>query len=63
MQWTVRKDHLTWTGELKFHGEGYGWEAMVLRDGDLAWSRRFLLRQEAVGFAEAEKRAIEKGGA
>jgi hypothetical protein len=38
--WTVHHDHALWTGELKFHGESYGWEAIVLRDGELVISQR-----------------------
>ena len=24
--WELRKDHVTWSAELRFHGESYGWE-------------------------------------
>ena len=61
--WTVRKDDVTWTSELKFHGKSYGWESITLRDGDLAISRRFLLREGALRWAEEEKQYREKGGA
>jgi hypothetical protein len=40
-QWEIRKDHVTWRCDLRFHGESYAWEAMILRDGDLAISQRF----------------------
>jgi hypothetical protein len=33
--WTVQKNHVTWTCELKFHGESYGWEAQIYRETDL----------------------------
>jgi hypothetical protein len=31
--WEIRKDHVTSSADLRFHGESYGWEAMILRDG------------------------------
>jgi len=49
--WELRVDHVTWSCELRFHGESYGWEAQILRDGELVIGQRFVLRQ------------IEKGGA
>jgi hypothetical protein len=59
--WEFRKDHVTWSAELKFHGESYGWEALILRAGELSISRRFLLRSHAVAWAESEQADIEKG--
>jgi hypothetical protein len=56
-----RKDHVTWSSELKFRGESYGWEAMILREGELSISRRFLLRSQAMAWADAERADIEKG--
>lgn len=43
------------------HGESYGWEAMILRDGELAISQRFMLKAVAALWAEGEKADIEKG--
>jgi hypothetical protein len=43
--WTVRKDHVTWTCELFFRGESYGWEAQIVRETDLRIGRRFILRE------------------
>jgi hypothetical protein len=60
--WTVRKDHVTWTCELKFHGESYGWEAMVFRETDFTISHRFVLREQAIRWAEAERQYRMKGG-
>jgi hypothetical protein len=57
----VRKDHVTWTCDLRFHGESYGWEAMILRDGELFFSCRFVLKAVAAQWAEGERRDIEKG--
>jgi hypothetical protein len=53
--WSVRQEHMTWSAELHFPGEGYGWEAQILRDGELTIGRRFLLKAEALKWAEAEK--------
>jgi hypothetical protein len=61
--WTVRKDHVTWTCELFFRGKSYGWEAQIFRDTDLRIGRRFILRDEAIGWANAQRAAIEKGDA
>jgi hypothetical protein len=58
--WTVRKDHVTWTGELRFHGESYGWEAQIFRETDLRIGRRFILREEAIGWAESERKDSRK---
>jgi hypothetical protein len=60
--WEFRRaDHHTFAAELRFHGESYGWEAMILRDGDLLGSRRFIMRAEAETWAASERQAIEKG--
>lgn len=42
--WEVRQDHVTWSAVLRFHGESYGWETMIPRDGELTIAHRFLLR-------------------
>ena len=47
--------------ELRFHGESYGWEAMFLKRGDLFYSRRFILKAEAIAWANCERPSIEKG--
>ena len=46
--WEVRKNHITSSAELRFHGESYGWEALIRRDGDMTISRRFVLREQAM---------------
>jgi hypothetical protein len=28
--WKIRREHVTWSCELRFHGESYGWEAQIL---------------------------------
>jgi hypothetical protein len=45
---------VTWSGELRYHGE-YGVEAQILRNGELSMGRRFMLKEEAVRWAEEEK--------
>ena len=50
--------------ELPFHGESFGWEAQVLKRGELFYSRGgFVLRRLAIAWAEEERKAMEKGGA
>ena len=49
--WQERVNHVTWSCELRFHGESYGWEAQILRDGDLVIGRRFSLRVAAEQWA------------
>jgi hypothetical protein len=61
--WEFRRaDHHTFAAELRFHGESYGWEAMILKDGELLGSRRFVLRAEAEAWVEIEHQALEKDG-
>jgi hypothetical protein len=57
---TLRKDHVIWSAELRYHDEG-GVEAQILRDGDLFMGRRFDLREIAVRWADEERRLIERG--
>jgi hypothetical protein len=44
---------------LLFRGESYGWEAQIFRDKDFTIGRRFILREEAAGWAEWMKGEIE----
>jgi hypothetical protein len=46
---------------LLFRGESYGWEARVLRSGELSMSRRFILREPAVRWADEQRTNIERG--
>jgi hypothetical protein len=57
--WSLRHEHVTWSCELRFHGESYGWEAQILREGELVIGQRFVLRQLAEQWAEAERQIIE----
>ena len=50
----MQKGDVTWSAELRFHGE-YGVEAQIRRDGELVIGRRFVLKEQAVKWAEAEK--------
>jgi len=45
--WEFRQEHVTWSAVLRFHGESYGWETMILRDGELKIAQRFVLRAES----------------
>jgi len=58
--WEFRKDHVTYSCELRYHGE-WGVEAQILRDGDLCMRWRFNTRALAVQWAEGERRDIEAG--
>jgi hypothetical protein len=60
--WSIRKDHVTWSCELRFHGESVGWEAQILRDGDLSIARTFILRDLAMGWAKNERDRLESDG-
>jgi hypothetical protein len=55
----VQKADVTWSAELRYHGE-YGVEAQILRNGELRIGRRFPLKEQAVRWAEAEKAHVGK---
>ena len=57
--WHLRCDHVTWSAELRCHGELWGWEAQILREGDLVLGQRFRLHEQAVSFAEAMQAEIQ----
>jgi hypothetical protein len=59
--WETRVNHVTWSGELRFHRESYGWEAQVLRDGDLFVARRLTMRAAAIAWADELRAFIERG--
>ena len=58
--WTLRKSHHNYTCELRYHSE-WGVEAQIFRDTDLLVSRRFVLRELAVGWAAGERQVLESG--
>ena len=57
--WQLRRDHVTWSAELRGHGESWGGEAQILREGDLVLGQRFLLHEPAVQFAEETRVVIQ----
>lgn len=59
--WEIRKDHVTWSADLRFHGESYGWESMILRDGELVIGRRFVIKTAAIAWANEQRADIERG--
>jgi hypothetical protein len=59
--WAFRQDGVEWSGELVFRGESYGWEARVLNQGELCISRRFILREPAIHWANDQRQDIERG--
>jgi hypothetical protein len=56
--WTLRSGPATWSCELRVHALGGGFEAQILRKGELVLGRRFVLRDEAVGWAERKRREL-----
>jgi hypothetical protein len=54
-------DKRLYTCELRFRGESYGWEAQFLEGGELRYGRMFLLREEAIRWAETERHALKAG--
>jgi hypothetical protein len=53
---------VTWSCELRFHGESYGWEAQILRDGELfAAHGAFPLKGDAIGWAEEQRKDAQRG--
>jgi len=58
--WSVRVDRVTWTCALHFHGESVGWEAQILRDGDLSIAKTFILKDLAIGWAKNERDRLER---
>ena len=57
--WACRRDHVTWSCELRYHGE-FGVEAQILREGELVIGRRFDMQAQAVRWAEEERTALER---
>jgi len=62
MLWSVRFNDVTWSCELRFHGESYGWSATILRDGELfAAYGAFPLKGDAIQWAEEQRKDAERG--
>ena len=63
-EFTRASDDTPMAVELRFHGDSYGWEAQILVRRELfAAPGAFVTREAAVLWADAERKAIEKGGA
>ena len=58
--WVLRRDGMTWDAGLRFHGEPYGWEAQLFRQGEFAIGRRFDTRALAIQWAEQECAGLER---
>ena len=59
--WTLHKDHIIWSCELRFHGESSGWEAQILRMAISFSARTFQLREVTLAWAASERTDIERG--
>ena len=55
--WTIQIQRDTWSCELVFGGDSWGWEARTLREGKLFISRRFSKKVQATEWA-AEMRDL-----
>jgi hypothetical protein len=59
--WTITVAGIAWTAELRFHA-GAGWEAQILREGELFTAHgAFPTRDAAVRWAEEQRTAAERG--
>ena len=61
--WSFQNGGVEWSAEIRFQGAGVGWEPQIFKNGEFVSGRRFILRDEAIGWAAAERAAIEKGDA
>jgi hypothetical protein len=59
--WSVRKDGKPTDCTLVGQGED-GWECRFLYNGDLAYSRRWVMRADALAEAEAKRRELDAVG-
>jgi hypothetical protein len=57
--WEMRRRSVMWSAELIFCG--YGWEARILRAGELAISRRFVTRELAERWGLEQRPDVERG--
>ncbi len=60
--WTVAKGERRLEGVLRFHGESYGGEFQVLRNGELYIGRRFVMHDEALAVAMDGLHLLEAEG-
>jgi hypothetical protein len=60
--WAVRDNHVTWSCELRFHGDSYGWEAQIPRNGELfATDGAFTIRAAAVEWGQERRTDAKRG--
>jgi len=60
--WSVRVNQVTWSCELRFYGESYGWETVILRDGELFSARgAFVTKAAAVQWGEELRKDAGRG--
>jgi len=59
--WSMRKNGRQVDAELRSDGE-YGWECRFLYKAELAYSRRWVLRADALAEAEEKRQELERGG-
>ena len=60
--WSLWVAGVTWSCELRFHGASAGWEAQILRDGELFTARgAFVLKGDAIRWAEEQRKDAERG--
>lgn len=63
LMWTVRKGHTVFSCELRDHGEPFGFEVLLLRDGAWFYARRWPTRAGAlVEVDELKADQIAAGG-
>jgi hypothetical protein len=59
--WTVTVEGIAWSAELRFHNSA-GWEAQILREGELFTARgAFITRDATVKWAEERRTDAERG--
>ena len=60
--WSLWVAGVTWSCQLVFHGESYGWEAQILHNGELfAAHGAFVTKAAAVQWGQEQRRGAEKG--
>lgn len=60
--WQTRVRGVTWTCELTFQGESWGWMAMVYRNGAKFGGHRHLLKADAMKWAVSMKSTLPTQG-
>jgi hypothetical protein len=53
---------VTWSCELRFHGESSGWESQILREGEWFFAGRgFPLKGDAIRWADEQRKEAQRG--